>query len=217
MEIQRNAPNLSGAKPCPSCQTPIARDAVLCTHCGYDFATGQKARGPGLPWKKHLWVPLLGAGIVFLALNAVQRGKSDPAAQAPTKQPAPPKATAFEPAALDKHSAPNAREIFEAKKILAEETFRRQLDAQEPPYALNEPVELRRVNGFIDKGTLMGFSGDGTNRVAIVAAARGEIGVPLVALDPSSRRRVDAEFREAFIRHVLSTSNPAASGDKPEI
>jgi hypothetical protein len=205
MEIQRNAPNLSGAKPCPGCQAPIARDAVLCIHCGYDLATGKKARGPGLPWKKYLWVPLLGAGIFFLGLNAVQRGKSDPAAQAPAESAAPPRVDDSEPAALDKHSAPNAREIFEAKKVLAEETFRRQLDAQEPPYALNEPVELRRANGFIDKGTLMGFSGDGTNRVAIVAAARGEIGVPLVALDPSSRRRLDPDYREAFIRHVLST------------
>lgn len=212
MEILRNAPNLSGAKPCPNCQAQIACDATLCVHCGYDFATGRKARGPGRPWKKYLWIPLLGAGLFFLALNAHLRDKPG------SVKPLPPAQTAVSmPEAPDSHAAPNAREIFEAKKVLAEETFRRQLDAQEPPYALNAPVELRRANGFIDKGTLMGFSGAGTARVAIVAAARGEIGVPLEALDPSSRRRLDPDYREAFIRHVLSTSGPDASGAKPEL
>ena len=200
MEILRNAPNLSGAKPCPNCQAQIARDAQLCVHCGYDFATGRKARGPGRSWKKYVLIPLLGAGIFFWALNALQRGK--PGSTAP--MPAPPTAVP-ESKMPAPHAAPNAREIFEAKKVLAVETFRRQLDAQEPPYALNAPVELRRVNGLVERGTFSGLAGADTNRIALLATPTGEIGVPLVALDPASRRRVDPDYREAFIRHVLST------------
>ena len=208
MEILRNAPNLSGAKPCPNCRAQIARDALLCIHCGYDIATGRPARRPGRSWKHLLWIPLLGAGIFLLASSAVRRNKPDPAEPTP-----PPPATPSEPDAPDLRAAPNARETFEAQKVLAAETFRRRLDAQEPLAALNEPVELRRANGFLDKGTLTGFAGAGTNRVALVATPTGEIGVPLVALDNPSRRRVDPEYREAFIQHVMSTSGD--SGGQP--
>ena len=43
LTVQHDAPNLSGAKPCPSCRHQVARDAVLCVHCGYNFTTGKKA------------------------------------------------------------------------------------------------------------------------------------------------------------------------------
>ena len=75
-------------------------------------------------------------------------------------------------------------------------------------YQINETVELRRKNGIIDKGTLTSFAGTGTGRVALVATARGEVGVPLNLLDNASRRRVDPEYREAFVRHVLNTKLP---------
>jgi hypothetical protein len=215
MEIQRNAPNLSGAKPCPACQAPIARDAALCVHCGYDFATGQKARGPSRSWKKTAGFLLLAAGIGLLAWGAIQWLGSRRCA-APPAEPAAPPASVSRPNGPAEVPVSPERESFAAKKDLAEQAFRKKLDAQEPPFALNEPVELRRKNGLVDKGTLTGLAGTGTNRVALVATPTGEIGVPLDSLDNLSRRRVDAEFREAFIRHVLSTPNPAASGEQPE-
>ncbi|HOT83050.1 MAG: hypothetical protein KBC66_02025 [Kiritimatiellae bacterium] len=93
--------------------------------------------------------------------------------------------------------------------------------AQEEPgtagavYKINDVVELRRLNGITDTGILMGFSGEGTSRVAILAAPTGEIGVPLVALDPASRRCLDPKFHEAFIQHLMNTRGPQAPGEKP--
>ena len=85
--------------------------------------------------------------------------------------------------------------------------------SSEPLYQPNEAVELRRKNGIIDKGVFTGFSGSGTGRVALVATPTGEIGVPLAALDNPSRRRLDPEYREAFIQHLLSTKLPEAPGE----
>lgn len=73
--------------------------------------------------------------------------------------------------------------------------------AQEKPatagavYKINDSVELRRLNGITDTGILTGFSGEGTNRVAILATPTGEIGVPLTVLDEPSRRRLDPDHR----------------------
>ncbi|NCA82566.1 MAG: hypothetical protein EOM72_07425, partial [Opitutae bacterium] len=122
-----------------------------------------------------------------------------------------------ERAALEAQQAQAAAERaeFEAKKAQAEQNLRQQLDVREPLYQINEPVELRRKNGVIDKGTLTSFSGTGAGRVALVATALGEVGVPLVSLDNASRRRVDPDYREAFIQHLLSTKLPDP-GAKPE-
>jgi hypothetical protein len=104
------------------------------------------------------------------------------------------------------------RVAFEAKKVQAEQNLRQQLDTREPLYKLGETVELRRKNGVFHKGTLQRFSGIGTNRVAIIATAVGEIDVPLIALDSTPRRRLDPEYREAFIQFILNTRGPAAPG-----
>ena len=77
-------------------------------------------------------------------------------------------------------------------------------------YTVGNAVELRRRNGVIDKGTLRGFSGEGTNRVALVVNPTRKSAVPLVSLDPDSRIRLDPEYREAFIRHLLSIPQPAS-------
>ena len=42
LTLQRDAPTLAGSIPCPHCQAPIERDAVLCIHCGTNLATGKK-------------------------------------------------------------------------------------------------------------------------------------------------------------------------------
>ncbi len=101
------------------------------------------------------------------------------------------------------------RAAFEVKKFEAEQNLRLQLDTREPLYGMNEVVELRRKNGVFHKGTLTGLAGTGTGRVALVATPTGEIGVPLVTLDTPSRRRLDPEYREAYIQHMMSTRIPA--------
>ena len=246
LTVQHNAPNLSGAQACPACKAQIARDAVLCIHCGYNLKTRRKAEGSGA--NKGLFV-LLGAGLVAVALGAayllwpvsepppppVTMATDQPAAAAAapapatpvpvpvTNEPAPVAAPA-EPVAPPPPPAPTAEELaaqkaaadkaaFEAKKIQAEQTLRLQLASREPLYKVNEPVELRRKNGVVDKGTLTSFSGTGTDRVVLVATPTGEIGIPLVQLDGPSRRRVDPEYREAFIQHVLGTQVPAPAGN----
>jgi hypothetical protein len=37
-------PSLDEERPCPECRRTIARDAVLCTFCGYNLETGQQAK-----------------------------------------------------------------------------------------------------------------------------------------------------------------------------
>ena len=67
LTVQHNAPNLSGAQACPACKAQIARDAVLCIHCGYNLKTRRKAEGSGS--NKGLFI-LLGAGLVVVAIGA---------------------------------------------------------------------------------------------------------------------------------------------------
>lgn len=245
MTIQHGAPNLSGAKPCPSCRHQVARDASLCVHCGYNFVTGKKAGEKG--WlASNLGFVLLLAG---MAIAAVLGGlyllrpqeaplpppPDEPVASVSAEAPAPPApieqptATALapaEPAAAPEPPPPTPtpeelaarkaeaeRTAFAAKKAEAERNLRLQLASREPPYKLNEDVELRRKNGLIDKGTFTGYAGTGTNRVALVATPRGQIGVPLNALDNPTRRRMDPDYREAFIQHLLSTQTPEPAGN----
>ena len=148
------------------------------------------------------------------AVPAATNVPAEPAPPPPPPAPTPEELAAqqaeAERAAIAAQQAQAAAERaeFDAKKARAEQTFRQQLDAREPLYQINETVELRRKNGIIDKGTLTSFAGTGTGRVALVATARGEVGVPLNLLDNASRRRVDPEYREAFVRHVLNTKLP---------
>lgn len=213
MEIQRNAPDLLGAKPCPSCQKPVERNATLCVHCGYDMATGKKTAGAGRGTAKPfiaVMVLIVVMGLAVAAAVVWRRAEKAPDARR-TFEPLAPAAT---PAAAPEEPAATERRIFDAKKAEAEATFRRQLDEREPLYQVNDKVELRRKNGLVDKGTLMGISGVGAARVAIVATATSEIGVPLMSLDNVSRRRVDALYRDAFIQHMLSM-DATGPDDKP--
>ncbi|NCA83639.1 MAG: hypothetical protein EOM72_13025, partial [Opitutae bacterium] len=69
MTIQHDAPSLAGGRPCPSCKTPIERNAVLCIHCGYHLATGKKVGGGWLAAHSKL-AALVGGGLVALAIAA---------------------------------------------------------------------------------------------------------------------------------------------------
>ncbi len=256
MEIQHDAPDLSGAKPCPACKATVARDAVICIHCGYNFATQKKPGGNSWFAANPKLVGLAGGGLALLIAAAAyllwpesapppppfvpspaaekpaRPPKETPppqtaaaetnAPEQPATPPSPPKPTPEELAAQQAEEERLAREAeearlqaereaFEARKAQAGQTLRQKLDLQEPLFQMNDPVELRRKNGLVDKGTFMGFAGSGTNRVALVATATGQIGVPLAVLDPASRRRMDPEYREAFIQHVLNTKLPPPS------
>lgn len=255
LTIQHDAPNLSGAKPCPSCRHQVARDAVLCVHCGYNFASGKKAGEKNWFAANLGFVLLLGGGLIAVALGAgyflwpesetplppfepaetpaaIQPAlpTTPPESAAATKEatatnalaepvappkPLPPPKPSPEELAAQKAAAEQA--AFAAKKAQAERTLRLQLASREPLFELNDSVELRRKNGFLDKGTLTGYAGEGADRVALVATSRGEIGVPLNALDNPTRRRIDPDYREAFIQHLLSTRLPDPPGEKPAV
>lgn len=164
---------------------------------------------------------------------AAKSATPSPAVAAPTPvQPEPPAAARAAPAETNVPAGPVApptptpeelaaqkagteRAAFEEKRFEAEQNLRIQMDTREPLYIQNETIELRRKNGILDKGTLTGFAGTGTSRVALVATALGEVGVPFDALDVASRRRVDPEFREAFIQHLLNTKLPAPGEAAP--
>lgn len=135
----------------------------------------------------------------------------------PVAAPEPPPPPAPTPEELAAQKAEAERAAFAAKKAEAERNLRLQLASREPLFKLNDPVELRRKNGLLDKGTFTGYAGEGTNRVALVATPRGEIGVPLVALDNPTRRRIDPDFREAFIQHLLSTKVPEPTPPAPPL
>ena len=244
MRVQRDAPNLSGSKTCPSCKSTIGRDAVLCIRCGHDFKTGKKIVKPSWTSQHKGAVLASAAGLVVLvaalafalwpkslpppiapitpplAVQPAPPPPPPPAAAAPV--PVPPAAVAQPvapprppppsptPAQLAARQAETDRAAFEAKKQRAELALRQKLDSGKPMYTVGNAVELRRRNGVIDKGTLRGFSGEGTNRVALVVNPTRKSAVPLVSLDPDSRIRLDPEYREAFIRHLLSIPQPAS-------
>ncbi|MDR0993848.1 MAG: hypothetical protein LBN38_04700 [Verrucomicrobiota bacterium] len=255
MTLLHDAPTLAGAKECPSCKTTVERDAVLCIHCGYHFATGKKIGEESWFAKNKKMAILMGIGLVFL-LTAVgyalwpAANPSPPVVFAPPPVPLPPPepqpalhapleentpeptatgeepepATPEEPAEPPPPPGPTPEELavqqaaeqkaaFEAKKIEAEKVLRQRLDAREPLYKLGESIEIRRRNGIVNKGVLKRYAGSGAERMAILETDDGHVDVPLSSLDPSSRRRMDPEYREAFIRHMLSTrmSEPAGS------
>ena len=130
---------------------------------------------------------------------------------APAPEP-PPEPT---PEELAAQQAEAERVAFAERKFVAEQEFRFQLDTREPLYLTNELVELRRRNGILNKGSLAGFDGTGTNRVILLNTPDGEVRVPLMSLDPPTRRRLDPEYREAFIRHVMSTRLPGPEAPAP--
>lgn len=261
MEIQHDAPNLSGAKPCPSCKAQVARDAVICIHCGYNFTTKQKMAGNSWFAANQKLVVMAGGGLLIMGLGLAYLfwpepdlpppvmatpapiAPPDPAPavepaemaapvvdeakpETPARPETPPEPTPEEIAARKAEEERLAREAeearlaaeraaFEARKTQAERTLRQRLDASEPMYKLGETVELRRKNGLVNKGELQHFSGTGNERVAVMATATGEIGVPLTALDSPSRRRMDPDYREAYIAHMLSTRLPDAPKPPP--
>lgn len=207
MEIQRNAPNLSGAQPCPNCGKTIARNATLCVHCGYHLQTGETARratsGQGLGmWPWVLVLASIGLGIFFWQQS---RGRRPPRPTARAIPAEPATATPAAPTAGPEAMAtPAAPDDFSARQAAAIAQLQARLDADEPLFQVNESVEVRRKNGQIHRGTFSGIAGDGANRVALIAGASGEIGVPLNQLDGPSRRRVDSDYRAGYIRWRLN-------------
>ncbi len=207
-------PTVSGSAP-----------SVNCPHCGKSnslAAPTVPARSkPCAPCGCHAnnnWMLMVGAALLALvAFTAFLfwPKPENPIPEAPVATPAeakptPPAPTRDETSA---HPVPPPSPISieipvqkgEAERVAqeAEQALRQQLDEREPLYKINETVELQRTNGFIDKGTLTSFSGTGTGRVALVATPTREIGVPLEVLDSSSRRRLDPDFREAYIAQML--------------
>ncbi|NLB65894.1 MAG: hypothetical protein GX803_05440 [Lentisphaerae bacterium] len=235
LTLQRDAPTLAGSIPCPHCQAPIERDAVLCIHCGTNLATGKKIGG-GNWFADHKGI-VIGGGIAVLVLGALlayvfwpepdhipppltevappaEAPKPKPAdevvAEAPAPEEAPAEAAppAPTPEELAAQEAEAQRAAYAQKIFEAEQELRFQLDTREPMFLPREQIELRLRNGIVKKGVFVGVSGAGTNRVAIIDTDDGISRIQLPTLDGPSRRRLDPAYREAFIQHRLKTRLP---------
>lgn len=212
LTLRHNAPSLTSTGTCPSCGAPIEPGAKLCTQCGMELLTGKqspKASGGGrkLPVTGLLVLLALAAGLpAFFML------RENPPVASEEASPITPAVTEESPAA-DLPQMEDPRAAFEAKKREATQQAREQLDEAQPLYQIGETVELRRKNGLVDRGTLQGYSGSGTGRMAIVATPTREVGVPLTALDKPSRRRADPEYRKQFLQHLLSIPPAEESRD----
>ena len=63
-------PALDEVRPCPQCNRAIARDAVVCTLCGYNLQTGKKAKQEFEPVERSWqggWQPRLRLGLFIAA------------------------------------------------------------------------------------------------------------------------------------------------------
>jgi zinc-ribbon domain len=202
LTVRHNAPTLNATGACPSCGAPIEPEAVLCTACGMDFASGNRIRKAGSGWKR-LVPGLLVLAILTAGLLAFFRLGGHPEAASEEADPIAPAVTEESAAAIAPQTE-DPRAAFEAKKRQATQQAREQLDDLQPRVQVGEAVDLRRKNGLVYRGTLQGYSGSGTGRVAIVATATGEVGIPLTALDKPSRRQADPEYRKQFLQHLMS-------------
>ena len=230
LKVVRNAPNLSGAKSCPACRGTVAKDAVLCVLCGYNFATGKRAaRAKAKTSYLELVVLLvllagIGAGIWGLLdrkARAKARAEAEAVAEAQAAADAAAARQAAEAKAAEEKAAAEAaakaaeeeriraeaaaeRELFERKRAEAREEIRRKFEAAEPMWGEGETVELRRRNGVVSRGRLVRIVRRDEGRVAVLEESGGErTDVPLEALDGPSRRRIDAEFREEWLEGYM--------------
>ena len=115
LTIQHGAPNLSGAKPCPACRRQAARDATLCIHCGYNFATGKKSGEKG-------WLAANLGFVLLLAAVAIAAVAGGFYLLRPAETPPPPEApapVAVAPAPVAPVPAPAATDAPPAEPVAA--------------------------------------------------------------------------------------------------
>lgn len=231
LRVVRDAPNLSGAKKCPACGGTVAKDAVLCVLCGYNFATGKRAvRAKAKTSYLELVVLLvllaaIGGGIWAL-LDRKAKAKARAEAEAVSEAEAVAAAkearrVAEELAAAEEAAAKAAaqaaeeariraeeeaaRALFEQKRAEAREEIRRKFEAAEPLWGEGDAVALRRRNGVVTQGTFVRFGRRDGVRFALVERDDGErVEVPLAELDAPSRRRIDTDFRAEYLEAYMA-------------
>lgn len=202
LRLVRDAPNLSGAKSCPLCGRTVAKDAVLCVFCGYDFATGKRVVR-ARPKKSYAWLVALVVLLAAIVAAWWWFGHRPPMEQARewTAQ--------VEEVVAEKFEA--VQQVVAEKKALAEqrrekmrEELRRKFEAAEPMWVAGNNVVLRRRTGVVTRGKLVGVDGrDGVQFVVVEEEDGERVEVPMKALDAQSRRRIDAEFREKWVEGYL--------------
>ncbi len=84
---------------------------------------------------------------------------------------------------------------LEEEQARLRRSLRDSLDDRVPPHLIGDKVALRRLNGFVHRGTLVGIR-DG---MALVVDGEIRERVPLKELDRDSRLLVDEEFRERLV------------------
>lgn len=118
----------------------------------------------------------------------------------PVMEPAPVIEEIPEPEPIDPAVLEEQKRMEEERKRLAEEAAVRrrltdQLDERFPLYRRGDEVELRQLNGFVHRGTLVSVQG----KQALVVFEDLRAVVNVEELDRDSRMRIDPEYRRRMI------------------
>ena len=236
LKLLRDAPSLTGVKFCVRCKKRNSQDAVLCVHCGYNWASGKRQKGirvartPGV-FRWLLVICLIGGGLGAITWWYTGQMKSAELAQpttglSSTKLPAEVASSQGEAVSAAEPADPELQRdeqaLFAAKQAAALESYRRILDQQQPMFQTNEIVELRLRTGQIVRGKLLYYAGGRTNRIAVISNEKGKQLIEVQRVDLQTRLRMDAFLRENYMRKKLNmppmppperTSTRAISGD----
>jgi DNA-directed RNA polymerase subunit RPC12/RpoP len=214
----KHGSGIDGGKRCPSCESTMPPEAVICLQCGYDTRTGSRYLDNPQKPRMLQWV-LWGFGLLILAglaktflfhgrTGEAQGPVTPPAQQAPGKAASSadivsPETAAAQPVVGTVTAQPPGmaampkRAPEQVTKLEAEyrATLNEQLATTYPMYAPGDSVVLRRVNGLVHRGALVALKPD-----VVVVAQDGQTNeVPLKVLDRASRLKCDPAFRAQVV------------------
>ena len=185
-------------KRCPNCDGPMDEGDVVCSSCGFNLQLGRSMvaiERERSQRKQRMQAAATLVVLVALGLAAWQMGwfrrppKADP-------KPADAEATVSNaPAAaggidsLPKEAVDRTRAEIEAE-----------LAARAPLPQVGKPLDLEMTTGRVLRGTFQGFEGAGVFKLG---TDEGEIRVDVKQLRPSSRVRMDAEYRSQVVEQTL--------------
>lgn len=228
LHVRRDAPALIGGPPCPRCQALLEPDAIFCTHCGFNLATGRKITAVRAWAARKAWRLAGCAGLLVIAAFAFHNWRPPTKALKVTREiPVPAASPALPPAipveepeeSVPTVEAPQPPDDdharLEAQKARAEQAFRSRLDGTAPLYQPQDQVQLRLKTGRIIHGTLV-LAGKGTNRVAVLDTGGGKSIIRYAEMDRDSRIRLDAKYREEYIRRTLRLAPAGSPTGAPE-
>ena len=226
LRVRKDLPaGIGPVKACPSCNSTVAENALICVRCGFNFQTGSHlSTSSGMGRKLAIGGAVLVSVLVAVAaivylINQFQHDAPQPPPQTITELPptpalpAPPEVVITDlPDAMDKQAeleirAAAAQAEQEARLSVERDQLRAQLEERFPAINIGESVALRMANGFVHRGRYLGMR-DG---IAVVSEGGERTRLPIAELDRESRLRVDPEARELLVEQRLQQTQGAPS------